>query len=82
MVPKSIPFIAFFFLFHILGCSSFPQEKQKEKPQDAQSAVGSVVNSIRTTQVAAKYCPLCGKHYSSKLESCPQDGTKLRNLEE
>ena len=72
----------------ILGCQTTPSKKinQESKkagtPQEAQSAVKSVVNTFKEKQVNAKYCPLCGRHYSSKLDVCPKDGTALKEVQE
>ena len=27
-----------------------------------------------------KFCPECGNHYDSKVEYCPTDGTKLKEI--
>ena len=53
-----------------------------ETPQDAQSAVKSVVTTYQEKGVRAKYCPLCGKHYAANLNVCPKDGTLLKEVQE
>ena len=53
-----------------------------ETTGDVQSAVVAVTDAIRNRNVDAKYCPLCGKHYSGHLEVCPLDQTPLKDIEE
>ena len=71
-----------------ISCSTIPQQKEKketkakETPKDIETAVGSVVNTISGKKMRVKYCSLCGKHYSYNLQSCPNDGTILKEIEE
>ncbi len=74
--------------FLTAGCATAPSQKNNkevksiETKNDIQSAVGSVVSTIKGEAVRVKYCPVCAKHYSSKLGVCPADGAKLKEVEE
>lgn len=71
------------FLFGCRTTQHRTQElKSQETPQDIQSAVGTVVDSVRGKKRIVKYCPLCGKHYSANLTACLVDGTALKEVEE
>ena len=71
-----------------ISCSTIPQQKEKketkakETPKDIETAVGGIVNTITGKKMRVKYCPLCGRHYSYNLESCPKDRTTLQEIEE
>lgn len=73
-------------LFFIVGCvtngsqQKIPDQKD-ESPQDVESAVGAVTDAIRKRNIAARYCPTCGRHFSGHLETCPQDKSQLKEVE-
>ena len=68
------------------GCHTVPQQEDKprqaETRQDVETAVGSVINTMKGKRLQSKYCPVCGKHYGPSREFCVLDGTKLREVEE
>lgn len=83
------PFFSNIFLIFLFvaGCAGMPAKnnnaiKPVETRQDVQSAVGSVMGTIKGEALRVKYCPVCGKHYSAKLEICPVDQTPLKEVEE
>ncbi len=41
------------------------------------AAVGALGGALVGEQMDTKFCPTCGKHYTSGVEYCPVDGTKL-----
>ena len=65
----------FVVLFFLCGCSTASSHK------DMESAVTTVAESLRHEDMSAKYCPVCGKHYSAKLETCVVDGNLLKAVE-
>lgn len=83
-MPKR--FLFALFLLFIASCTTAQVQNQnskissKDSPQDVRSAVGAVAGAITGKNVEAKYCPVCGRHYSAKVEACPIDGTKLREI--
>ena len=72
--------------FLVAGCATTQKNNNETRPletkEDVQSAVGSVVKTIKGDAVRVKYCPLCAKHYSAKVEVCPADQTPLKEVEE
>lgn len=68
----------------ISGCATAlpPKEQKDETRQDIQKAVEAVKGTISGEKIRFKYCPICGKHYSSNLSSCPADGVPLKESEE
>lgn len=41
------------------------------------AAVGAVSGALVGEQMDKKFCPVCGKRFTSSAEYCPDDGTKL-----
>ncbi len=68
-------FIAGFFL--VLGCSAAHVRSDEE----ARSAVEAIREAVSTTASVVKYCPVTGKRYSPRLETCPVHGVTLENVE-
>ena len=72
----------------ILGCSTIPPQKEikeikkTQTRRDMQTAVEAVKNTISGKNMKVKYCPVCGRHFNGNVESCPNDGTKLKEAEE
>jgi len=65
-----------------IGCAATKGLVGKEENlQEVQSAVIAVTDAIQKKNVAAKYCPVCGRHFSGHLETCPQDNTPLKEVE-
>ena len=64
------------FVLIVGGCSTVSSKKEME------SAVSVVAESLREEKTSAQYCPVCGKHYSLRVEQCPVDGNRLKKIEE
>ena len=66
------------------GSSEFPDPTPEriETRQDVIEAIGAVTDAVTNPQRKAKYCPICGRHYSHRLEVCPVDSTPLNEIEE
>jgi len=74
--------LGLFFLFLISGCATAKAPVSKDEDlQEVQSAVIAVTDAIQNKNVTAKYCPVCGKHFSGRLETCPQDNAPLKEVE-
>lgn len=54
---------------------------KKETRKEIESAVVAVTEAIKQENVRAKYCPVCGKHFSGHLEKCPACGVLLKEVE-
>ena len=54
--------------------------KQVKKDPEARTAVESITQTMGGN-VEIKYCPVCGKRYSSKFEKCPKHGVLLKAVE-
>jgi len=84
--PNDAQLLYFFSLvsiFFFIGCATAKGPVNKEENlQEVQSAVIAVTDAIQKKNVTAKYCPVCGKHFSGRLETCPQDKTPLKEVEE
>lgn len=46
------------------------------------AAVGAVTGAIVAEKMETKYCPKCGRRFTSDIEYCPYDGTKLKPIGE
>ena len=55
------------------------QRMQKDK--EAQSAVKTLTNTVASSEVAVKYCPVDGKRFSGRLMECPEHHVKLIPVE-
>ncbi|MFA5059007.1 MAG: hypothetical protein WC676_00055 [Candidatus Omnitrophota bacterium] len=66
-------------MIFVMGCQS---TDKRTAPEEAQSAVGVVAEAISGQNIKSKYCPLCGRHFSSRVENCPKDNTKLLEVED
>jgi len=78
---------AVWLILFLAGCASSQGIKAKpqnagETSQDVQSAVGAVAESISQKNSSARYCPVCGRHYSFKVKTCPVDSSVLKDLEQ
>ena len=70
--------------FAASGCSTsaaskFARSTQNQK--ETESAISAVTETLRNENVSAQYCPVCGKHYSGRVEKCLIDGTPLKEIE-
>ena len=54
---------------------------QVEKDPQAQSAVKAVNSAFSVEDTGVKYCPVDGKRFSSRLETCPDHKVKLLAVE-
>lgn len=76
-------------LFLALGCTTLSQRTsagrlpaaQGESSQEVAEAINAVAGAMTYNRVESKYCPKCGRHYSSRLEICPEDETTLKLVE-
>ncbi len=62
----------------LAGCQTV---NNQQKPQDLRSVLSEVKRSFNVQDARVKYCPVCGKHYSGHLETCPDDHAKLVPIE-
>jgi len=44
------------------------------------SAIGAVSGAIISEQMETKFCPKCGRRFTSDVTYCPYDGTKLEMI--
>ncbi len=44
------------------------------------AGAGAVAGALIGEQVDTKFCPVCGKHYPSNVEFCPDDGAELQPI--
>ena len=45
------------------------------------AAAGAVAGALIGEQMDTKFCPVCGKRFTSGKEYCPDDGTELKIIE-
>ena len=45
------------------------------------AGAGAVAGAIIGEQVETKFCPKCGKRFTSSVEYCPYDGEELKPIE-
>jgi len=45
------------------------------------AAVGGVSGALIGEQMDKKFCPVCGKRFTSSVEFCPDDGTQLELIQ-
>ena len=73
-------------MLFLVGCATTssrtasPPVAPQETVADAATAIDAVADAVTGTQ-QAKYCPVCGRHYSHTLAVCPQDGAALKDIE-
>jgi len=46
------------------------------------AATGAVAGAIIGEQIEKKFCPICGRRFTSSVEYCPYDGTELKPIED
>lgn len=65
-----------------IGCSTatVKDTTKIESRQEVETAVVAIKEAVTNTAVRAKYCPVCGRHYSSQLTVCPKDNTPLKEV--
>ena len=56
--------------------------QQIQKDPRAQSAVSAITNSMGGTAAPAKYCPVDGTRFSSRLKICPEHHVELKSVDE
>ena len=54
---------------------------QVQKDPQAQSAVGAIHSAFDIQDTGVKYCPVDGKHFSSRLTTCPEHQVELKAVE-
>ncbi len=81
--------LVFLFIIFLIGCQAAAGNRKDidllkniQSDQETQTAIGAVAGTMAGQAVEVKYCPLCGKHYSAKIDVCSKDGTKLLKVEE
>jgi uncharacterized protein YcfJ len=45
------------------------------------AATGAVAGAIIGEQMETKFCPQCGRRFTSSVKYCPYDGTELKPIE-
>lgn len=45
------------------------------------AAAGGLTGAIVGEQMDTKFCPVCGRHYTSGVKYCPVDGAELKPLQ-
>lgn len=45
------------------------------------AGAGGVVGAIVGEQIEKKFCPQCGRRFTSSVNVCPYDGTELKDIE-
>jgi uncharacterized protein YcfJ len=44
------------------------------------AAAGAIGGALLGEQLETKFCPVCGKRYTSSVQYCPVDGTELKPI--
>ncbi|MFH1201683.1 MAG: YMGG-like glycine zipper-containing protein [Candidatus Omnitrophota bacterium] len=44
------------------------------------AAVGAISGALVGEKLETKYCPVCGKRYTSGVKYCTEDGTELKDI--
>ena len=74
-------FLCLFFFEACAGASAKKStSKRAETGTDIKDAVQKIADTVEGKNVGAKFCPKCGRHYSSELLICPRDGTPLKEV--
>ena len=50
--------------------------------KETQSALQSITSALGQERFGVKYCPVDGKHFSSRVMVCPEHNVKLKEVEE
>jgi len=45
------------------------------------AAVGAISGALIGEKMETKYCPACGKRFTSGVKYCPVDGTELKDIQ-
>ncbi|HOW35883.1 MAG TPA: hypothetical protein PL155_05675 [Candidatus Omnitrophota bacterium] len=66
------------------GCSTVSGKTSPsvQNPREVETAVVAIKDAVTGEKTTAKYCPLCGSHYSGRVQTCPKDNTLLKTVEE
>ncbi len=56
--------------------------RKQETNEDIRTAIENISDVVTQKNIRAKYCPVCGRHYSPRVEVCPFDETPLKELDE
>lgn len=64
------------------GTVSSKTSPSAQNPREVETAVVAIKDAVTGEKTKAKYCPLCGRHYSGRVQACPQDSTPLKTVEE
>ncbi|MCM8774710.1 MAG: glycine zipper domain-containing protein [Candidatus Omnitrophica bacterium] len=46
------------------------------------AAAGAITGAVVGEQLEKKFCPVCGRRFTSSVEYCPYDGTELKPIGE
>ena len=70
-------------LFILSGCQTVPKNasSKTEDPKEVVSVLHSVGRSFDIRDTGVKYCPVDGKHFSSRVNICPEHKVKLIPVE-
>lgn len=83
MKPKELLTYSCFLAFFMAGCATASSDKNisgNSPKKEAQTAIVTIADTIKGEAVSAKYCPVCGRHYSSSVKVCPKDGAVLKEV--
>jgi len=45
------------------------------------AAAGAIGGALIGEQMDTKFCPVCGKHFTSGVQFCPDDGAELKDIQ-
>ncbi|MFH1505212.1 MAG: glycine zipper domain-containing protein [Candidatus Omnitrophota bacterium] len=46
------------------------------------AAAGAIGGAVIAEKMETKFCPVCGRRFTSSIEYCPYDGTELKPIED
>ena len=70
-------------VFILSSCQTAPNnaDSRTENPKEVVSVLHSVGRSFDIRDTGVKYCPVDGKHFSSRVNVCPEHKVKLIPVE-
>ena len=45
------------------------------------AAAGAIGGALIAEKIETKFCPKCGRRFTSSVQNCPYDGTELKPIE-
>ncbi len=55
---------------------------KRESPREITDSLQKVSGAVTKKGIRAKYCPICGRHYSPRVQRCPFDNSPLKVIKE